>query len=225
VLIGVSGAVVGGSTVMPADLSNSFYQPRWFSVLVAALATCAAYVLWRCYRIPRFAPIAALLTIAVFVGVAYAGVMININAARWNDPTATVRRFRERLPHGAQLVSFTPIDHRFAYYYQRRVAELDWPLKLSDLPPDVEYFCFMRYPGDTAERRAAGRGRTWTTTPGTLPFAWEEIAAICVERRVRNESQPMVVLGRVVRPVRATVSDATAPQPATARTPRSSQRK
>jgi hypothetical protein len=161
---------------------------------------------------PRLAPIAAVLTIAAFVGVAYAGVVINVNAGRWNDPTGTVAQFKSRLPRDATLVSLSPIEHRFAYYYQAPIAELDWPTEPSDLPPQVEYFCFMRYPGDTAERRAAGRGRTWTTTPGTLPFAWEEIAAICVERRIRDEAQPMVVLGRVVRPLQAAVSDATVPQ-------------
>jgi hypothetical protein len=69
----------------------------------------------------------------------------------------------------------------------------------------------MRNPGDTAAQRIAGRGRTWTTTPGTLPFAWEEVASICVERRIRG-GERTVVLGRVLRPLRAMVSDATVPQ-------------
>jgi hypothetical protein len=166
-----------------------------------------------------------LLTISTFVGFAYVGVMININAARWNDPTAAVEHLKQRLPRGIALVSLSPIEHRFAYYYQTTIAELDWPIELGDLPPDIEYFCFMRYPGDTAERRAAGRGRTWTTTPGTLPFAWEEVAAICVERRLRDESQPTVVLGRVVRPLVATISDVTVPKQSTAQHLNDSQRR
>jgi hypothetical protein len=116
-------------------------------------------------------------------------------------------------------VSFSPIEHRFAYYYGGPIAELDWPTAIGDLPAELEYFCFMRNPGDTAERRAAGRGRTWTTTPGTLPFAWLELDAICVERRLRDEPQRTVVLGRVVRPLRAAVSDVTSPQRSTAQKP------
>ena len=216
VLIGVGGAAIGGTALLPGEFANSFYQPRWFGALFGILATAAAYVLWRCYRLPRLAPIAAVLTIAAFIGVAYAGVMINVNAARWNDPTATIARFKAQVPRHEALVSLTPIDHRFAYYFHAPIAEVDWPNKLSDLPAGVDYFCFMRYPGDTAERRAAGRGRSWTSTPGTLPFAWEEITAICVERRIRDESQPTVVLGRVVRPLQATVSDVTVPQRSTA---------
>ena len=225
VLIGVSGAAIGANTLLPIGSANWLYQPRWFSVLLASFATGAVYVLWRSYRLPRLEPIAAVLAIAGFAGLAYAGVAINVNAARWNDPTATVARLKERLPLDATLVSFTAIEHRFAYYYQAPIAELGWPIELGDLPADVEYFCFMRNPGDTAKRRAAGRGRTWTTTPGTLPFAWEEVTSICVERRIRNEPQRTVVLGRVVRPLQATVSDVTVPQRSTARQPVASQRR
>ena len=111
--------------------------------------------------------------------------------------------FKKRLPPGAALVSFTPIEHQFAYYYRAPIAELDWPTELQHLPSGVEYFCFMRHPGDTAQRRAAGRGRTWTTTPGTLPFAWEEVTSICIDRTIPKGDKRMVVLGRVLRPLRA----------------------
>jgi hypothetical protein len=68
----------------------------------------------------------------------------------------------------------------------------------------------MRQPGDTAESRAAGRGRTWYTTPGTLPVEWEEVASVCVERQVYlNEPPRTVVLGRIVRPLKTAVSDVT----------------
>jgi hypothetical protein len=80
----------------------------------------------------------------------------------------------------------------------------------ADIPHDLTYFCFMRQPGDTAESRAAGRGRTWYKTPGTLPFEWEEITSVCVERQVYVDEPPRtVVLGRVVRPVKSAVSDVT----------------
>ena len=134
---------------------------------------------------------------------------MNANIARWNDPIDGRRRDPRdrRLP--TQLVSLTPIDHRFAYFYGEPIAELAWPREVGDLPPDVEYFCFMRNPSDTAQEREAGRGRTWTTSPGTLPFAWKEVATLCVERRIRDCPQRTLVLGRVVNPRVAMVSDAT----------------
>jgi hypothetical protein len=151
-------------------------------------------------------------TIAIFAGSAQAGLMINLTAARWNDPTVAVARFKQLIPPTAPLVSFTAIEHRFAYYYDAPIAEVDWPKKIEDLPPDIEYFCFMRNPGDTAKRRKSGRGRRLATTRGTLPFAWEELATLCTERTLRDRPQRVVVLGRVIRPIRATVSDATVPQ-------------
>jgi hypothetical protein len=123
-----------------------------------------------------------------------------------------VARVKQLIGPPESLVSLTPIDHRFAYFYQAPIIELEWPRAVNDLPQGVEYFCFMRYPGDTAAERQSGRGRSWTKTPGTLPFAWEEVATLCVERRLRDRPQPTVVLGRVVQPRQAVVSDATVPQ-------------
>jgi hypothetical protein len=71
----------------------------------------------------------------------------------------------------------------------------------------------MRTPGDTAKERDAGRGRTWYKTPGVLPFEWQEITSICVERQVYDDNPRVVVLGKIIRPLRAIASDVTIPQP------------
>ncbi|MEX0611388.1 MAG: glycosyltransferase family 39 protein [Pirellulales bacterium] len=212
-LIGVGGAVVAASGLLPANWAAVLHQPRWFCIVFGLAAFVTVHTLWTCYRAPwRVAPAVAVLAIAGFVGMAYAGIVINVNTARWNDPTAVVASLKQHVPAGASLVSFTPIEHRFTYYYQAPIAELDWPIEMRDLPSDVEYFCFMRQPGDTAKSREAGRGRSWTKTPGTLPFAWEEVTSICVDRRVREETKQTVVLGRVIRPLQAMISDATVRQ-------------
>jgi len=214
-LIGVGGAVIGVSGLFAGEWSRPLHQPTWFCLVLAAMAATVVVVLWKSYRAPhQFVPMVAVLAVATFVGVAYTSAIINVNAARWNDPTRVVADLKEHLPHDTALVSLTPIEHRFAYYYREPIAELAWPNEPRDLPADVEYFCFMRNPGDTAESRTAGRGRTWTTTPGLLPFAWEEVATISVERSLRDTRT--VVLGRVVRPLRAEISDATRPQLSTA---------
>lgn len=141
---------------------------------------------------------------------------MNVNVARWINPVSAVAGLKNQLPAGTNLVSFSPIDHRFAYYYGDSIAELKWPRAIVDLPSDVNYFCFMRQPGDTAKARKSGRGRTEYKTPGTLPFAWEEVASICVERQVHAPGPRMVVLGRVERPLQAAISDVTKPQRSTA---------
>jgi hypothetical protein len=216
VLIAIAGIVVGASGVLPGDAANWLYQPRWFEIVFGIVAVAAVYALWKCYRSQNlFTPVLAVATIALFAGIGFAGLMVNVNSARWNDLTTAVAELKSHLPKETALVSFSPIEHRFAYYYALPIEEYDWPISLADVPADVEYFCFMRYAGDTAERRISGRGRTWTKTPGTLPFAWEELMTFCVERRI-NPTAPYVVLARVVRPLRAEISDVTVPRTKTA---------
>jgi len=189
------------------------YQPFWLSVAILACAVAAVAAIIRCYRQNTAGARAlAVAAIAAFAGLTHAGALMNVNIARWNDPTVDVAELRAMLPPGTDLVSLTPISHRFAYLYRAEITELAWPREVDDLPADVEYFCFMRDPGDTAAKRAAGRGRSWTTTPGTLPFAWKEVATICVERRLRDQPQITVVLGRVANPRVAAINDATTPQ-------------
>ena len=191
------------------------YQPTWFSASLVLIAAAVITALAYSYRQNTSRSRALAVTaIALFAGIAQAGVLMNVNIGRWNNPTADIAELRSLLPPGTSLVSLTAIDHRFAYLYHEPIAELAWPREVDDLPENVEYFCFMRDPQDTAEARCAGRGRSWTKSPGTLPFAWEEVATLTVERRLRNRPQITVVLGRVVNPRIAMITDATKPHPA-----------
>ena len=213
ILIVISGLAFGAAGILPEQLSAALYQPRWFALGYGIAAMLAAYTLWRCYRTgSQRARYVAVTAIAGIVGLAATGLMINVDTAHWNDLTAAIAGLKRELPAGASLVSFSPIEHRFAFYFGEPIAELDWPATINDLPPGVEYFCFMRNPGDTAASRMSGRGRSCTTTPGTLPFAWEEVASLYSEREISGDSPRSVVLGRIVRPLRAEVTDVTVPQ-------------
>jgi 4-amino-4-deoxy-L-arabinose transferase len=210
-LIGATGLAIGGAGLFMSDLADRFYQPRPFAFMFAIFAAAAVALIWESYRRRGvLRPIIAAIAIAMIAGTGIAGVLINVNVARWIDPSDEIADLRSQLPPGTNLVSFSPIEHRFVYYYGDSITELDWPRSRADIPPGLTYFCFMRQPGDTAESRAAGRGRTWYTTPGTLPIEWEEIGSVCVERQVYIGEPPRtVVLGRVVRPLRAVASDVT----------------
>jgi hypothetical protein len=217
--IGTSGLVVAGASLLMADPAARFYQPRWFGVLFAILAACAVFLLWESFRRPsQLRPIIAVVAIAIVAGSGVAGFMVNANTARWIDPTDEIANLKNQLPPGTDLASFSPIEHRFAYYYGDTITELDWPLSAAEISQRLTYFCFMRQAGDTAECRAAGRGRTWYTTSGTLPIEWEEITSVCVERQIYKGERPReVVLGRIIRPLRLATSDVTVPQTTTAR--------
>jgi 4-amino-4-deoxy-L-arabinose transferase-like glycosyltransferase len=212
-VIGIGGLAVAVRSVSANDLSARFYQPRWLAAAFATLCALAVVTLWHVYRNnTRPAPIFAASALATIAGVGITGLLVNVNVACWIDPSREIVDMKKQLPIGTSLVSFSPIEHRFAYYFHDPIAELDWPRRVSDLPADLEYFCFMRQPGDTAEWRAAGRGRSWYKTPGTLPFEWEEVTTICVERQVyKGESPRKVVIGRIIRPLKVAVSDASIP--------------
>ncbi len=215
-LIAGAGVVICIACLLMQEPSKRFYQSTGFGVAFAIVTTLAAFGIWHAYRRPhQSTPLIATGTIATVAGIAAAGLVVNIHLARWIDPTNNVAKLRHQLPSDANLVSFSPIEHRFAYYYGDSITELDWPQAVNELPADVEYFCFMRTPGDTAASRSAGRGRTWCKTSGTLPFAWEEIASVCVERQVYDDSPRTVVVGRVVRPMREEISDVSKPQRST----------
>jgi hypothetical protein len=221
IFIGTSSLVIAGASLFANDAATRFYQPRWFGIGFAILAAGAVILLWESYRCTnRLRPIIAVVAIAIIAGTGVAGFMVNANVARWIDPSGQIADLKNQLPPGAVLASFSPIEHRFAYYYRDPIAELDWPLSDADIPQGLTYFCFMRQAGDTAASRAAGRGRTWYKTPGTLPFEWEEITSVCVERQVYVDEPPRtVVLGRVVRPMKIAVSDVTVAPASAAKIP------
>ena len=198
-VVGVCGSVV----ILAASWSgleqlNAVAQPVWFAGTFAVVAAAAATVLLRCRQhvTVRTAQV-AVGTIATLVGIAYTGVVINVFSDRWNDPGATISEIRELLPESADLVSFGPVDFRFCYHYKEQVQELPWPTSMKEVPTGIEYFCIDRHPGDTPTSRASGRGRSWTTGPGSLPFEWEEVARVCVERRIRQQAQPEVIVARI----------------------------
>ena len=127
-----------------------------------------------------------------------AGLMQSLQAASLNDIAPEVAQLRADLPHGVPLVSFGPVAHRFAYYYGQPIRELAWPAEMAQLPSDVEYFCYEQHAGDSAQVRASGRGRTWSSTSGTLPFRWEQVAWIPCDPHNRQRPIISVVVGRVV---------------------------
>ena len=226
IAIGAGGLVLGIAGLLPGDLAKSLHQPRSFCLMFAAIAASAAYILSVAFRRPtRFAPLSAVLATVTIAGFGVGGILMNVNESRWNDPTSEVEYVRSRIPADTTLFSLTEIEHRFAYYYHTPVVELPWPQSVSDMPADVEYFCFMRHGKDTADSRMAGRGRIIYYTSGRLPFAWEELAEVCVDRQPDAKFPAYVVLGRVLRPLRAELSDATKPRGTTARKPSLSQRK
>jgi hypothetical protein len=98
---------------------------------------------------------------------------------RKNGVTAEqVAQLKKRLPWGQALVSFGPIHHLFAYHFQDPIALQEWPRKADGSVVQAYYFCFDRNKSQS------------------LPFAWEEIAAISCDRDRTPNPEEVVVVGR-----------------------------
>jgi 4-amino-4-deoxy-L-arabinose transferase-like glycosyltransferase len=221
-LIGACAVVVAGNSLLPGMWSLTLHQPTWFALLFAAFAGGAVFAMWISSPIRIFRPSVPVIALASVAGMVAAGFLLNIDAARWSNPTSAIAELTEHIPAGTRLVSLNEIEHRFAYYYRSPIAQLPWPQTVNDIPTNVDYFLFMRHWNDTAEMHAAGRGRTSYTTAGTLPFEWQELATVCTDRQTDTPTATSVVLGKVIRPLRAAVSDASKRQNAIARRPTTS---
>ncbi len=145
-------------------------------------------------------PRLTLLTLAALFGASQAILLTGIKARGQNDITPDVAALRDQLPATGDLVSFGPIAHRFAYYFGAPIRELPWPTDDTQLPAGLEYFCFEHHQSDTDQQRQNGRGRTWATTSGSLPFRWERVAWIPCDPGRRENPVISVVVGRIIRP-------------------------
>ncbi len=200
VLIGCGGIVILAVTLADVEQLRVVAQPLGFAVafFITAIATSLVLV-WACKNATGRAAQMAVVAIAAFLGMSYTGAVLNGQIRTANDMTRRVEQLKSDLPAAVKLVSFGPIEHRFAYYYQTFISELNWPKDANEVPRDVEYFCFDRYMWDTPGMKYLGRGMYWETLPNELPFEWEEVAALPADRNHRDPVEVTVVVGRIIR--------------------------
>jgi 4-amino-4-deoxy-L-arabinose transferase-like glycosyltransferase len=122
-----------------------------------------------------------------FMAITFVGVLTDLRIRRGEDTAGAVVRLKEQLPPGQRLVSFGHVDSLFAYYYGRPIVPLTWEAARANDVAGVEYFCFYN----------AGTGRP------ALPFDWEEVAAVSVDRNHQEPPDTVVVVGRM-RPAAGT---------------------
>jgi hypothetical protein len=128
-------------------------------------------------------------------------VLVNLRLNKANDLTPVIAHLRKQLPPGTQLVSFGPIAHRFAYFYNEPIPQKPWPGHADETAPGVTYFCFDLHVGDNVWYRSDGRGRRWTKTSSMLPFAWEPVATIPCDPLRKSGADMTVIVGRITGPL------------------------
>jgi 4-amino-4-deoxy-L-arabinose transferase-like glycosyltransferase len=200
--IGITAAAIGAVVLVASagDLPRlaALRQPVGVAAAFAVAMAAIAVTLTGCLRSAAPRPRLAVLTIATLLGTVYTGLLLNIKARDVNDLTPDVAALKAELPHADKLVSFGPVAHRFAYFYGEPIRELPWPTDAAALPAGCEYFCFEQHRGDNQRVRFNGRGRTWNTTPGSLPFEWQQVAWVPCDPNQRVNPTISVVVGRIV---------------------------
>ncbi len=155
--------------------------------LVAAayvLACCGlAILIWRVREAGDSGRVrAAVLALGCFLAITFTGVLTDVRQRRAEYVGAAMKQLKERLPAEQKLFSLGGhIDSLFAYHYGVPIIA---PQTLLDLlaDPNAErpYFC-IESPGDSRP---------------LLPFAWEEVGALSLDRNHHATPERVVVVGR-----------------------------
>ncbi len=119
---------------------------------------------------------------AAFLGITFVGPVMTNQQQRSEDVPAAVAAMHQRLPADARLVSFDHLHHLFLHYYAKPVPLLEWPLTRGEVPPGVEFFSV----------HVAG-----TEVP-ELPFPWEEVASLSMDRNRHAVPERRIVVGRIL---------------------------
>jgi 4-amino-4-deoxy-L-arabinose transferase-like glycosyltransferase len=189
-ITGAAALMVGAAAVVLAasGLARHPHVTPWAEPLPVALAYAVAAVVLAALTLRARGGATpsrvrtAVLALACFMVLTFAGVLTDVRIRRGGNPAAAVERLREQLPEGQRLVSFGHIDALFAYHYGRPIEPRPWPEDASDLPAGGGYFCFDWEGPERPE----------------LPFAWEEVAAIPMDRNRHDPPERVVVIGRLV---------------------------
>jgi hypothetical protein len=122
----------------------------------------------------------------------FTGVLTDVRLRRCEHAAEAVQRLKQRLPPGQRLASLDGhTDSLFAYHYGRPlITPLHGPPpENAPAPPEPFYFC-LTCPGDTRPQ---------------LPFAWEELGVVPLDRNHRPVPERVVVVGRL-RPAGAVLA-------------------
>lgn len=177
----VAGIVVLTLTLLGKDVSPVAQPPVFAAVYLVGSLALAVIAFRTRLDSQGLAPYVSVLSVAAFAGLTFTGVYTNALRNDSNDVYAAVSQVQQKLPAEAKLVSLGFADHRFAYRYRQPIKYVAWPG--HDLPAGVEYFCFV------PKRKR----------PDEVPFAWEQVATVSLERTTAEpSSNDCVVIGRKI---------------------------
>lgn len=128
----------------------------------------------------KAAPAASVTIVAGMLGLTFTWILLNSYARSANDPAPAIAEVKQRLFSNRPLHSFGRVDHLFAFHYETPIEYLPVPQSVAEVPADVEYFVLDGGPSPLA----------------TLPFDWETVETISLDRNRVDRPQRTVIIGR-----------------------------
>ncbi len=127
----------------------------------------------------------SVIAMVMFLVLTFTGLVTNVRVRRRVDAAAAVQALKQKLPPGQELVSLDgPVDSLFNYLYRVPIVHPRHCVPFGkESADDVGYFCFT----------SAGDSRP------KLPFAWEEIGVVNLDRNLQPVPERVIVVGRRVR--------------------------
>jgi 4-amino-4-deoxy-L-arabinose transferase-like glycosyltransferase len=196
IALGVAAVgLIGWSAIAPTRLpAPGLIEAGVYALVAAGLSV----LLWQLgTTVSETSMRRAAVCMASGLGLLLVGPVISYQQRRSENLPAAMAAFQQTLPADARLVSFDRVHHLFVYHLNRDVEVLPWPQSASDVPTDADYFC-VDAPGDTVP---------------DLPFAWEEVASLPVDRNHHAVPKDRVLVGRItgLSVVRSPLAVATKP--------------
>jgi hypothetical protein len=186
-MVGAAVAVLGAAWLLPDHPKfSSWAEPPLAAVGYAAAIALVVTFLWRGRRRDDSAKTrTAVLAVAFFMVLAFTGIVTDARVRRSEDQASAVAGLKLRLPANHRLVSYGHVDLLFEYHYGQQIQCVALPTKDDEFPSDDDvYFCFCSING----------------LRPNLPFAFEEVANISMERNQTPNPERTVVVGHRISP-------------------------
>ena len=154
-------------------------QPIGFMVafIVVALIAIVLNVGYGPFGRSRVHP-AGLVAVAGFVGLMYSGPVVSRLAARSTHAEAAVAELKQNLPGNVRLMSLGPVHHKFLYLNGNVITPI--PAATPEQVPPGGYFCYD----------------CWSAARCPLPFSYEELAVVNMDRLDSGRPQVQVIVAR-----------------------------
>lgn len=188
VIIAVFVAVFFAATVA-AGFSDGYWistlaQPWSLMIILVCCAAAGAVLIFRQASSGRREhALMVTFTLAALLAICFNGAVLNVKASIYANVGPEVIALRHRLPAEARLVSLGELHHQFVYWYEEHIPMIQRPTIPDEVPADLEYFAMDARRGEPVE----------------LPFDWEQIATLNMDRIHKADPKVFVLVGRRIR--------------------------